>query len=132
VVLAIGTGLGFGHVRQGQIVMGSEGEYSRLNDIPGPSGKSFEQILGGIFLTPTPSDEQKALANEAIHSAIRMVSTFLFPDVVVVCGTVGMQPWLDLDLQWEPGWPRVPVERSPYGADAGLFGAAALALYPPL
>jgi putative N-acetylmannosamine-6-phosphate epimerase/predicted NBD/HSP70 family sugar kinase len=131
VVLAIGTGLGFGHVREGKIVMGPQGEYSRLNDIPGPGGKSFEQILGGMFLTATPSDEQKALANEAVHHAIRMVSTFLFPDVVILCGTVGMQPWLNLEVEVEPGWPKGRVERSPLHADAGLYGAAALALYPP-
>jgi putative N-acetylmannosamine-6-phosphate epimerase len=132
VVLAIGTGLGFGHVRQGKIVMGPQGEYSRLNDVPGPGSKTFEQILGGMFLTAEPTHEQKALANEAVHNAIRMVSTFTFPDVVVVCGTVGMQAWLNLDIPPVEGWPQVPVVRSPFGADAGLQGAAALALYPPL
>jgi len=131
VVMAIGTGLGFGHVREGKIEMGKHGEYSRLNDLPGPGNKTFEQLLGGAGLTPNPSDEQKEMANRAVEHAIRMVSTFLFPDVVVVCGTVGMQPWLNLELPEQEGWPNVPVARSPFGADAGLYGAAALALYPP-
>lgn len=131
VVLAIGTGLGFGHVRKGKIVMGTHGEYSRLNDLPGPGNKTFEQLLGGAALTPNPSDEQKAMANAAVEHAIRMVSTFLFPDVIVLCGTVGMQPWLNVDLPEKEGWPSVPVVRSPFGADAGLYGAAALALFPP-
>ncbi len=132
VVLAIGTGLGFGHVREGKIVMGAEGLYSRLNDLSGPGGKTFEQLMGGFALTPNPSDEQKSMANEAIHAAIRMVSTFLFPDVVVVCGTVGMQAWLDVNLPPKEGWPSTPVVRSPYGADAGIYGAASVAIYPPV
>jgi N-acetylmannosamine-6-phosphate 2-epimerase/N-acetylmannosamine kinase len=131
VVLAIGTGLGFGHVREGKIVMGPEGLYSRLNDLPGPGGKTYEQLLGGFFLSKEPSEELKQEASEAIHHAIRMVSTFLFPDVVIICGTVGMQPWLNLELEPKEGWPNVPVVRSPFGADAGLYGAAAVALYPP-
>ena len=131
VVLAIGTGLGFGHVREGKIVMGAEGLYSRLNDLPSPGGKTFEQLLGGFALTPKPTKKQKGEANEAIHHAIRMISTFLFPDVIIVCGTVGMQPWLDLNLPPLEGWPTVPVVRSPFGADAGLYGAAAIALFPP-
>jgi putative N-acetylmannosamine-6-phosphate epimerase/predicted NBD/HSP70 family sugar kinase len=130
-VLAIGTGLGFGHVREGKIVRGQGGLYSRLNDLPTPNGKTFEQLLGGFALTSTPTEEQKREANEAIHHAIRMVSTFLFPDIVIVCGTVGMQPWLDLELPHLEGWPDVPVVRSPFGANAGLFGAAAIALFPP-
>jgi len=131
VVMAIGTGLGYGHVREGKIVMGSHGEYSRLNDLPGPGNKTFEELLGGAGLTPNPTDQQKEMANQAVEHAIRMISTLLFPDVIVVCGTVGMQPWLNLELPEKEGWPNVPVVRSPLGADAGLYGAAALALYPP-
>jgi len=131
VVMAIGTGLGYGHVREGKIVMGSHGEYSRLNDLPGPGNNTFEELLGGAGLTPNPTDQQKEMANRAAEHALRMISTLLFPDVIVVCGTVGMQPWLNLELPEKEGWPNVPVVRSPLGADAGLYGAAALALYPP-
>lgn len=131
VVLALGTGLGYGHVKEGRIVMGAEGLYSRLNDLPGPDGQTFEQTLGGKFLTSEPDEHQKELANRAAEHAVRMISTLLFPDVIIVCGTVGMQPWLNIDLPLKEGWPAVPVVRSPFGADAGLYGAAALALYPP-
>ena len=128
--LAIGTGLGFGYVREGEILMGSGGEYTRINDSLAPNGETYEELLGGLFLTKEPTAQQKIHANEAIAEVLSLIDTFLFPEVIVVCGTVGMQPWLDLAIPDKEGFPRVPVVRSPFGADAGIHGAAAIALFP--
>lgn len=129
--LAIGTGVGFGFVREGKLFAGPGGEYSRLNDLPAVDGKTYEELLGGAALSPHPTEQQRAAANAAVQHAIRTISTLLFPDVIVVCGTVGMQRWLKLKGPKQKGIPAIPVERSPFGPNAGLFGAAALALWPP-
>ncbi|HEY3780385.1 MAG TPA: putative N-acetylmannosamine-6-phosphate 2-epimerase [Fimbriimonadaceae bacterium] len=130
-VLTIGTGVGFGFVKEGRIEQGPGGEYTRINDSLAPNGETYEELLGGLFLTPHPSEEQKKMANQAIGEVFRLVTTFLFPDLILVSGTVGMQSWLNLELQPKEGFPVTPIIRSPFGADAGIFGAAAVALYPP-
>ncbi len=123
--LALGTGVGCGFVREGQIWCGRRGEYPRVNDLPTASGQTYEELLGGIHLSPHPDDEQKAMAVLALTGAVKAVRDFYFPDVLVVGGSVGLSPWLAPHLQEHE------VVPSPFGGDAGLYGAAALALFPP-
>lgn len=118
--LALGTGVGFGIVDRGRPLMGARGEPSHLNDLPTPWG-SYEDLLGGHALTTEPTPAQIASALEAGISALHLVRQLFHPDHLVVCGGVGLALCHAL-----PG--AVP---SPFGADAGLYGAAALALFPP-
>jgi predicted NBD/HSP70 family sugar kinase len=120
--LAIGTGVGMGFVREGKLQIGANGAPSHLNDLPAPGGATYEALLGGAALTSTPTPEQKRLAHEAFESAVHTICTMLMPDVVVVCGGIGLQPWLQTEGL---------IVRSPFGQDAGLYGAASLAIFPP-
>lgn len=124
--LALGTGVGCGLVDRGRILMGQGGEYARLNDL-GLGERSFEELLGGSALTVNPSAEDKTLAIEAFGRAWDVVRSMWMPDHVVLCGGVGLAPWLHADML-EPS--QANLSLSPFGADAGLFGAAALALFP--
>jgi putative N-acetylmannosamine-6-phosphate epimerase len=119
--LALGTGVGCGLVDRGRIVAGKGGDYPRLNDLPTPDGRSFEDLLGGAALTSNPSQQQQADAILAGRIAADMIQKLFHPDAIVLCGGVGLSPWLDLGLP-----------RSPFGADAGLYGAAALLAFPPV
>lgn len=116
--LALGTGVGCGFVAGGRIWMGPRGEYIRLNDLPA-GASSFEDLLGGAALSPTPNAEQMEAANEAVRQATGVIRAILLPDEIVLAGGVGHAPWLKSDLP-----------RSPFGEHAGLYGAAALALFP--
>jgi len=123
--LALGTGVGCGFVANGSILMGKRGEYPRLNDMPGPGGKTFEEMLGGAALSPDPTANQMAAALQAFLQAGIVLQEMYFPDQIVVCGAVGLSKWLSMYLQ-SPG-----LSASPFGLDAGIYGAAALMLYPP-
>lgn len=120
VTLALGTGVGCGIVDRGKIIMGRRGEYPRLNDLRPSTGESFEDLLGGVNLSSTPTQEATARAQQAADEAVAMVRGLLHPDAIVVCGGVGLADWLEID-----------AIRSPYGADAGLMGAAFLVSCPP-
>jgi N-acetylmannosamine-6-phosphate 2-epimerase / N-acetylmannosamine kinase len=122
--LALGTGVGCGFVADGRIWMGPRGQYPRINDLP-IGDRSFEDLLGGAALTPKPSAEQRSLALNALNGAAEIIRATMFPDEIVVCGSVGLSGWL------QPHVAQLGLRTSPFGADAGLFGAAALALYPP-
>lgn len=117
--LALGTGVGFGLVDRGRLIMGPRGEYPRLNDV-GLGDVSIEEGLGGAALGPTASPEARAAATEAAQAALALVRGIMLPDEVVVCGGVGLASWLSFD-----------AVRSPFGEDAGLYGAAAIAMWPP-
>ncbi len=117
--IALGTGVGFGFVDRGQILMGPHGEYPRLNDVVLPGGQTIEEVLGGATLTIHPSEAQKEIAREVARVAVSFVQNAMMPDTVVLCGGVGLSDWLGLD-----------VPTSPFGEHAGLYGAAALALFP--
>lgn len=119
--LALGTGVGCGIVDRGEILMGPQGEYPRLNDIVLKGGATFEDLLGGAALTPNPSARDIAQANEAAKSAVELITNLYYPDVIVVCGGVGLSNWLEID-----------AVRSPLGAQSGIWGAAALRLCPPI
>jgi len=118
--LALGTGVGCGLVDRGRIIAGPDGDYPRINDLPTPSGASFESLLGGAALTPQPTASQQNQAREAAKNAVDMIAKLFHPDAIVLCGGVGLAPWLDLGLP-----------SSPYRENAGLFGAAAISAFPP-
>lgn len=118
--LALGTGVGCGLVDRGRIIAGSHGDYPRINDLPTPSGASFESLLGGAALTPDPTMSQQSQACEAAKIAVDMIAKLFYPDAIVLCGGVGLAPWLDLGLP-----------KSPYRENAGLYGAAAISAFPP-
>lgn len=120
--LALGTGVGFGLVDEGRIVCGPRGEPQHLNDQPAPAGASYEDLLGGATLGRTPGPGAREAAQRAANAALDAVRGLFHPDAVVVCGGVGLAGWLEIE----------GATRSPFGADAGLYGAAALALFPPL
>lgn len=119
--LAIGTGVGCGLVTGQRLHMGRQGDYPRLNDLPFEGG-TVEDALGGgsggLFQDP-------ARARRAAEFVLQTACATWQPEVVVLCGAVG------LALADQVRVHGVKLVRSPYGEDAGLFGAAALALYPP-
>lgn len=123
--LALGTGVGCGFVDRMRLHLGVHGEYPRLNDLGVLPGQTFEELLGGANLAGL-MDEREAQdkAKFAAIRAIRTLQALYLPDVVVLCGGVGLSDWLD--------FPEMEtVKRSPYGEDAGLYGAAWLAIMPP-
>lgn len=112
--LALGTGVGFGLVDRGRILMSSGGEPPHLNDVPFDADRTIEEVLGGANLG------NRAEARKAAQKAVQIVRQMLHPEAIVLCGGVGLADWLDIELP-----------KSPFGEDAGLYGAAALALFPP-
>lgn len=116
--LALGTGVGFGLVDRGRILMGANGSYPRLNDMPTSFGPTFEELLAGSSLGKSP--ESRDLAVGAAKEAAARIWELFYPDQIVLCGGVGTASWLGLDLP-----------ASPYGEDAGLYGAAALVRFEP-
>jgi len=122
--LALGTGVGCGFVAEGRILMGPCGEYPRLNDLPTQGGKTFEQLLGGASLSPSPTPEQIKQALAAFFQAGIVLQEMYFPDQIVCCGAIALTDWIAPYLQ-SPG-----LSLTPFGQDAGLYGAAALVLYP--
>lgn len=115
--LALGTGVGAGFVADGRIFCGPRGEYLRVNDLYLPDGQTIEAVLGGHALTPTPSNSQKQQAIAAFQYSVSYLRTSYFPDVIVVCGGVGLSDWLEPELE------KAGCVASPYGEHAGLMGA---------
>lgn len=124
--LALGTGVGTGYVQQFQFVPGLKGWPCEINDLFGPDGKTIEQACGGGFMAKEPSDDETARATAGAKEAIRIMRHVYRPDRIVVSGGVGLSEWMLAALDGEPD-----VVPTPFGHDAGLFGAAALALFPP-
>lgn len=123
--LALGTGVGCGMVADGKLWTDARGRYPRLNDLRTPSGASFEDLLGGAALTPNPGEADRARALEALEAALDAVHALFLPDHVVVAGSVGLSDWI------APRLSSLGLEPSPFGTDAGLHGAAALARFSP-
>ncbi|MBX3113662.1 MAG: putative N-acetylmannosamine-6-phosphate 2-epimerase [Fimbriimonadaceae bacterium] len=126
--LALGTGVGAGVVDRGRIITDAIGNYPRINDAYLPNGKTIEETLGGINFDGEPSSDQKSEALRAAQVAIDQINN-QFPDVIVICGGVGLSDWFQAALPQLSS--RCPLEVSPYGEHAGLTGAAALQIYPP-
>jgi putative N-acetylmannosamine-6-phosphate epimerase len=122
--LAIGTGVGCGFVQNGKIWAGRRGQYPTINDLPTASGQTYEKLMGGMFVTKDPTEEQKTIARQALEGAVAALNGLYFPDSLVICGSVGMSDWMAPELAKANATP------SPFGANAGLYGAAALALFP--
>lgn len=120
--LTLGTGVGCGFVSKGHIEMGRHGEYPRINDLRLAEGHTLEDYLGGAALTAGKSQPEWALG--AAKIALEAVQTLYYPDVVVLSGGVGLSPLLKPLMNER-------VVTSPFGEDAGLYGAAAMALFPP-
>lgn len=132
--LALGTGVGCGFVGDHRLVMGPRGQYPRLNDLPGPDGENYEALLGGAALTSSPNAGQIARALLAAKTAVRTLIGLYMPDAIVLCGGVGLSPWLDvaeLHAPEGPSFKAVEIVPTPFGPNAGLYGAAAVALFPP-
>lgn len=121
--LTLGTGVGCGFVARGHIEMGRHGEYPRINDLRLAEGHTLEDYLGGAALTAGTSQPDWAVG--AAKIAIEAVETLYFPDVIVLAGGVGLSPLMRPLLGGK-------IVASPFGEDAGLYGAAAIALFPPL
>jgi putative N-acetylmannosamine-6-phosphate epimerase/predicted NBD/HSP70 family sugar kinase len=119
--LALGTGVGAGFIRRGEIQCGQRGEYPRLNDVLVGNGETVEDWLGGAALSPNPTESQKEKAVEAVRVVVRLVREMIYPDAVVVAGSVGLSDWL------LPVLKELDCTPSPYGHDAGLFGSYWLA-----
>lgn len=128
--LALGTGVGFGVVNRGRIMMGDHGEHARINDTPTRKGKIYDDLLGGAAVTANPSESQQADALEAATEAVHLVNTLYYPEHIVIAGGIGLQPWMD-SHKLRLAAPTAMVHLTPYGPDAGLVGAGFLALYPP-
>ncbi len=118
--LALGTGVGAGFVADGGLVRGRRGEYPRLNDLPLAGGGTVEEALGGAALTADPDEAAKARAVAAYRLAASVLRETLYPDVLMVGGAVGLSDWLRPHLG-------KGAARSPFGPDAGLYGALSLA-----
>ncbi|MBL8060782.1 MAG: putative N-acetylmannosamine-6-phosphate 2-epimerase [Chthonomonas sp.] len=114
--LAIGTGLGFGIVDRGRLLMGRNGEYPRLNNRAFSGGGTLEEAVGGGFRDDSPLTPLTSAGG--IDEAVRLIQELYYPDVIVRCGGVGLAN----DIAGT-----VP---SPFGENAGLMGAAMLAKWP--
>lgn len=111
--VAVGTGLGAGFAEGHRLDLGRGGAYPRLNEARGSDGRTFEERLCG----PEPTFS-------AVPELARLCAGVFRPDAVFLCGGRGSSP------EFCQAWPGAIV--SPFGHDAGLHGAAALALQPPL
>jgi len=116
--------VGCGFVVNGKVWMGGRGEYSHVNDLPTSEGGTIEDVLAGRALGPSASPEEKQAAERALGVAVNAMRTMWFPEEIVIGGAVGLSSWMRPTLR------ALDLRASPFGGDAGLFGAAALALYP--
>jgi putative N-acetylmannosamine-6-phosphate epimerase len=131
VTLALGTGVGCGVVDRQRLIMGPRGEYPRLNDLPLGGEATVEEALGGASIQSTAA-EKGARGRARIMSlrAIKVADQLYLPDDIVICGGVGLSKWLGVAESLDQFKAR--LMESPFGEDAGLYGAAALALFPPV
>ncbi len=145
--LAVGTGVGCGLVDGGELLVGQAGQAAKLNDLRANGEDSFEDLLGGVSWNANPTKEQKRSALQAAVRAVRTVQAMWMPEAIVLCGGVALADWFAVssemlgssgksdessDVGWKASWVWPEIVNSPFGADAGLYGAAALALYPPV
>lgn len=129
--LALGTGIGCGVAGQNRIITDSNGNYPRINDAYLVTGGTIEETLGGLYLDgPLEELEADELTTVLLsaQTAIDVVN-HQFPDVIVICGGVGLSDWFTGQI--DRLYSLCPIALSPYGDKAGLYGAAALQIYPP-
>ncbi|MBX3097115.1 MAG: putative N-acetylmannosamine-6-phosphate 2-epimerase [Fimbriimonadaceae bacterium] len=125
--LAIGTGVGGGLIAHGRIQMGQRGEYPRINDIR-IRGERAEDLLGGHSLAGNPPHDVR-LWYDDFCELLGQIKGLYAPQFVILCGGVTRADWFADACLWQRH--PIPIADSPFGADAGLHGAAALALWPP-
>jgi N-acetylmannosamine-6-phosphate 2-epimerase/N-acetylmannosamine kinase len=123
--LALGTGVGTGFVHHYQFVPVTRGYPSGINDLYTESGQTVESLCGGLVVGKDPSEEVRDAAIGAAKEAVRIIKSVYAPEITVVSGGVGLSQWM-LEALVPMG-----VQPTPFGHDAGLHGAAALALFPP-
>lgn len=123
--LALGTGVGTGFVHHFQFVPVKRGFPSGINDVFTAAGKTIEDLCGGGGLGKDPTAEERSVAIAAAREAVRVIESVYAPDIIVVSGGVGLSEWM-LEALTDG-----IVQPTPFGHDAGLYGAAALALFPP-
>lgn len=120
--LALGTGVGCGLVDRNALWMGPGGRYPRINDLKLAEGHTLEDYLGGAAIRRGSTKDEWAVG--AAKIAIEAIETLYYPDAIVLSGGVGLSPLMRPLLSER-------VIATPFSEDAGIFGAAALALYPP-
>ncbi|MBL8064881.1 MAG: putative N-acetylmannosamine-6-phosphate 2-epimerase [Chthonomonadaceae bacterium] len=127
--LCFGTGVGAGVSAHGRLMTDVRGNYPRVNDLLlAASHMTIEQILGGEALSASNLTGEQL--NEAIANATKAVYDLFLPEVIVLAGSVGLRPGaVEASDNLLSGL--CPVVPSPFGENAGLHGAAALALSPP-
>jgi hypothetical protein len=81
--------------------------------------------MGGKFISQDLSDETKEIARESLRGAVDALRGLYFPDHIVIAGSVGLSDWMAPELA------SLNLDASPFRTDAGLYGAAAVALFPP-
>ncbi len=123
--LALGTGVGTGFVHKYQFVPVTRGFPSGINDLYTSSGQTVEALCGGLALGKDPDSEARSVAIAAAREAVRIIESVYAPEIIVVSGGVGLTEWM-LEALVDG-----IVQPTPFGHDAGLYGAAALALFPP-
>lgn len=104
--LALGTGVGFGFVDRGRLDIGLAGAYARLNDVP----YSNQMVEAAIAAGDT----------EAVEFTLALVHGLFRPEHLIVAGSRGIN-----------GTWKAEHTISPFGEDAGLYGAAAIAKWSP-
>ncbi len=126
--LALGTGVGAGIAHISHLDTDLRGNYPRWNDLQYNGSETIEEKLGGLALTTTPSQIDQF---EAIQVAQYLIEIFnsLFVDEIVLAGGISHSPWFQSSIPQFKS--RIPISLSPYGENAGLFGAALLAKFPP-
>ncbi|MCW5940459.1 MAG: putative N-acetylmannosamine-6-phosphate 2-epimerase [Fimbriimonadaceae bacterium] len=118
--LTFGTGVGAGFVAGGRLLMGPNGEYPRFNDWVGPDGRTIEERFGGGFLGDRWWDDPSRVreVDESLSTLVSQIQGLFRPDVTLLAGSVAL------------ACPGQKALASPYGPDAGLYGAAAIAQFP--
>lgn len=129
VTIAVGTGLGCG-VTTGFGFLDAA-RYPRLNDVCFGPDTTLEQIVGGASLSRIPDEEEQAHAQEALNYAIDLCAKLYQPSEIFLCGGVALSDWMRGAVDFS-AFDETLVTFSPFGPDAGLYGAAALALFPPI
>jgi putative N-acetylmannosamine-6-phosphate epimerase len=126
--IALGTGVGGGFTDGLRLMTGKQGEYPRINDLRLPSGRA-EDVLGGLALGGKPPLDIPQFF-DSLQGLIDIVRGLYAPEDIVLCGGVGFADWFGTFWSQNPDM-LAGVCLSPFGTDAGLQGAAALALWPP-
>ncbi|MBS1713527.1 MAG: putative N-acetylmannosamine-6-phosphate 2-epimerase [Armatimonadetes bacterium] len=129
--ISLGTGVGAGYVVREELLTAWNGRYPRVNDLFLPGGLTVEESLGGKIAARLHSDDEKLGYYRVFESVLALVHDLFMPDGIVVCGGVAASDWFQ-KLAEDEELHEHACSLSPFGEDAGLYGAAALALWPPI